>query len=306
MKSNIVGNVVGLGSGLLWGLDTVLSSLIFISVPFSLGDPRLISGALLVAFFHDFISAIFLSITLMIEGKLPQTLSVLKVKSAHFVMIGSLFAGPLGMRSYLYAVDSIGSGLTATISSIYPAVAAILGALFLKDFLKKRNWLGLLLIILAVVTLGFSSFQNTDISVLGILAGVLCVGGWAAESVITAYGMKEDITPKQALFIRQWTSSIFYFMFMVFEGDVIYSLQSVISSQIFYLILITSIVGTVSYLCYYFAINEIGPVKATALNVTYSIWASIFTLLFLDGTLDVKLVISSLLILVGSYFIMKK
>lgn len=305
MKKNFKGILLGLSSGMFWGLDTALNGLVLTMAPFILADARLISGTLLLAFFHDFISALLLTADIGVRGGLKATVTLLKNRSAHFVMVAALFAGPLGMRAYLYAVDTIGSGLTATISAIYPAVAAILGAIFLKDYLNKRGWLGLMLTITAIGILGYTNLASVGSMVLGILAALLCVLGWASESVITAYGMKDDIEPKQALFIRQWTSSLAYLLFMFFEGDWMFSVQAVVLSPSIWLTVALAVVGTLSYLCYYSAIDTIGPVKATGLNVTYSIWTVVFTLILMGGEFDLKLIVCGLLIIVGSSLVIK-
>lgn len=306
INKNVKGIFWGLTSGMLWGLDTALNGFVLLASPFILPDIRLISGTLLLAFFHDFISAIILTVDLLVRNELRGIFNILKTRSAHFVILAALFAGPLGMRSYLYAVDAIGSGLTATISAMYPAVAAVLGAIFLKDYLNKRGWIGLVLTIIAISILGYGNFSLGSQVVVGVSASLLCIFGWASESVITAYGMKEDITPKQALFIRQWTSSLAYLVFMFFEGNIIFSISAVTTSSIFILICVMSVIGTLSYQCYYSAINEIGPVKATGLNVTYSIWAIIFSIFLLGGNIEIKLIFSGLLIIIGSSLMIKE
>ncbi|CYU63577.1 DMT family transporter [Streptococcus suis] len=305
MNSRLKGTIQGLLSGMFWGLDTSLNGLVLLMSPFISGDDKLLSSTLLLAFFHDFFSATILTSDLAVRGQLKMTIQKLKSKSAYFVMIAALFAGPLGMRAYLYAVEKLGTGLTATISALYPAIAALLGAILLKDYLTKRGWFGLSLTMVAVIFLGYSGSSNAGGDFIGFLAAGLCVLGWASESVITAYGMKDDILPKQALLIRQWVSSLVYLLFMFAEGDVIYSLSTIIASQSILFIIGLALIGTLSYLSYYSAIDTIGPVKATGLNVTYSIWTVIFSLFLFGGQLDIKLVISSILIIIGALFVIK-
>ncbi|WGE57050.1 DMT family transporter [Actinobacillus equuli] len=305
MNETFKGILQGLLSGMLWGLDTSLNAFILTLTPFIILDPQLLPSALLLAFLHDFFSAILLTGSSIFNRDKWKFSTIFTSKSTYFVMIAALFAGPIGMRAYLYAVDSIGAGLSATISALYPALAAVLGVVFLKDYLPKRGWLGLSLVILATVILGYSHFSVSSGLLFGILSAFVCVVGWASESVITAYGMKDDLTPKQALLIRQWTSSIAYLGFMFVEGDVSYSLSVVLSSQTSFIIILLAMIGTFSYLCYYSAINKIGPVKATGMNVTYSIWTVIFSLFIFGGNLDIKLVICGIFIIIGTLFVIK-
>ena len=56
---------------------------------------------------------------------------------------------------------------------------------------------------------------------------------------------------------------------------------------------------------YYTSIDIAGPVKATALNVTYSIWAIIFDIILLGNPITLKLIICSLIIILGSVLVSK-
>lgn len=305
MTETLSGVLQGLLSGMLWGLDTSLNALVLTLNPLTLDDPRLISSALLLAFFHDFFSAIFLAGDIVLRQKEKLFIAILRNKSTYFVALSALFAGPIGMQAYLYAVNSIGSGLTATISAIYPALAALLGAIFFKDYLTKRGGFGLSLVILAVIVLGAGQLDISNNLFWGMIAAFLCAGSWAAESIIIAYGIKEKLQPKQALLIRQWTCCLAYLGLMSFEGNISYSLSIIFETQIIFLILAVAMIGTMSYLCYYSAIDKVGPVKATGMNVTYSIWTAIFSLFIFGGNLDIKLVICGMLIIIGTLFVIK-
>lgn len=305
MTETLSGALQGLLSGMLWGLDTSLNALVLTLNPFILDDPRLISSALLLAFFHDCFSAIFLTGDIVLRQKEKLFIAILRNKSTYFVAFSALFAGPIGMQAYLYAVNSIGAGLTATISAIYPALAALLGAIFFKDYLTKRGRIGLSLVILAVIALGSGQLDISNNLFWGVIAAFLCAGSWAAESIIIAYGIKEKLQPKQALLIRQWTCCLAYLGFMSFEGNISYSLSIIFETQIIFLILAVAMIGTMSYLCYYSAIDKVGPVKATGMNVTYSIWTAIFSLFIFGGNLDIKLVICGMLIIIGTLFVIK-
>lgn len=304
MNETPKGVIQGLLSGMFWGFGTSLNAFILTLIPFVGRDSQL-SSVLLLAFLHDFFSATLLIVGFLLRGEKHLFLSILNSRSLYFVIVSALFAGPIGMVAYLFAVDSLGSGLAATISAFYPAVAAILGAVFLKDHLTKKGWWGLSLIMLAVMVLGYSHFSLLNSLFFGLAAAFICVGGWASESVITAYGMKDDLLPKQALLIRQCSSSVAYLVLMSLEIDVYYDLLTVFSSQIIVIVAFWAVIGTLSYLCYYSAINKIGPVKATGMNVTYSIWTVIFSFFIFGGNLDIKLVICGVMIIIGTLFVVK-
>lgn len=301
------GVLQGLLSGMLWGLDTSLNALVLSLEPFIKIDSHVLSSTLLLVFFHDFFSAVLLTADVFFRREKKTLFTVIRSKSTYFVVIAALFAGPVGMSAYIYAVNSIGASLTATISAFYPALAAILAATFLKDYLTKKGWFGLSLVVSSALILGYSHFSVLNSLLLGVLAAFTCAIGWASESVITAYGMKDDLTPKEALIIRQWTCCLAYLGLMfASQEQVLYSLSIVLSSQTIFIIFSVAVIGTFSYLCYYSSIDKVGPARATGMNVTYSIWTVIFSLFIFGGTLDIKLVVCGILIIIGTLFVIKR
>ncbi|HAX53180.1 MAG TPA: EamA family transporter, partial [Lachnospiraceae bacterium] len=65
-------------------------------------------------------------------------------------------------------------------------------------------------------------------------------------------------------------------------------------------ILLSALFGTASYVCYYKAIATIGASKAMALNITYSAWAIIFSLILLHTVPDLKSIVCGVIIVISS------
>ncbi|CEO09758.1 lic-1 operon protein [[Clostridium] sordellii] len=173
--------------------------------------------------------------------------------------------------------------------------------------MSKRAFAGLTLSIFSVIILGYSpdNIANKNFLV-GFLSALVCVLGWSLESVICAYGMKDDeVSSTQALQIRQFVSSIFYGIIIIpiIGGVELYKVA--ITSNISILICFTALIGTVSYMFYYNAIDRIGPVKATGLNITYCIWSIIFDVVILGNCITLKLILCSVLIIIGSIMVSK-
>lgn len=306
-KENTIGISSGILSGILWGLDTALTGLILASTPFIDTAQAIMIAPIVSAFLHDIFSSMWMIIFSLIKGDLIKTLKLLKTRSGKFVCIAALFGGPIGMAAYLMAINYIGAGYTASISAIYPAMGAFFAYVFLKEKLNKSGWLGLSLSILSIIIIGYSPGNETPANFLiGFICALVCVLGWSLESVICAYGMKDnEVSPTQALQIRQLVSGLTYGIIIVpFVGGLNLT-KVVVSSNIVFLIIGVALIGTLSYIFYYNAIDKIGPVKATGLNVTYSIWAIIFDVVLLGGTFTPKLIICSILIIIGSVMVSK-
>ena len=118
--------------------------------------------------------------------------------------------------------------------------------------------------------------------------------------------MKDDeVSSTQALQIRQFVSAIFYGTIIIpIIGGVGLS-KIIITSNISILICFTALIGTASYMFYYKAIDRIGPVKATGLNITYCIWSIIFDVVILGNCITLKLILCSVLIIIGSIMVSK-
>lgn len=297
----------GAMSGVLWGLDTALTGIILSMSPFIEAQKAILLAPFVSAFLHDMFSSLWMLIYMVSTKQVKQAISALKTRSGKFICLAAIFGGPIGMAAYLLAIKYIGAGYTASISAIYPAVGAFWAYVFLKEKLSKRAFLGLALSIFSVIILGYSpdKIENSNY-LLGFFLALLCVIGWSLESVICAYGMKDDeVSPTQALQIRQFVSAIFYGIIIIpIIGGVGLSSQA-IASDVSILICITALVGTTSYIFYYTAIDSIGPVKSTGLNITYCIWAIIFDIVILGSDITFKLILCSILIIIGSIMVSK-
>lgn len=294
-------------SGVLWGLDTVLIGIVLSTSPFIDTAEAIMLAPIVSAFLHDTFSSIWMMLFFISKGQLIKTLKLLKTRSGRFVTLAALFGGPVGMAAYLLAINYIGPGYTASISAIYPAVGAFFAYIFLKEKLSARGWIGLSISILSIIILGYTPNSNRGSNFfIGFIAAIVCVLGWSLESVICAYGMRDDeVSPTQALQIRQLVSAVCYGIIIVpFIGgsDLV---KIVLSSSRMPMIAGIALVGTLSYIFYYISIDRIGPVKATGLNVTYSIWAILFDVILLGSSITLRLIICATFIIIGSVLVSK-
>lgn len=304
-KTNL-GFLSALGSGVAWSIDTILIGIILAKSPFIDTEKAIVLAPFVSTFLHDAISAIWVSIYNMIRGEFKDIFKAVTSRSGRYIMLAALMAGPLGMTAYMLSIKYIGSAYAASITAFYPALGALLAFIFLKEPMNGRIWSGIILSIIGVIILGYSPSEISATGttfLLGIGFALLTVVGWALESVICAYGMKDDVTPEQALNIRQMTSGIFYAIILmpILKGYPIV-IETVKSFNIV-TIGITALVGTMSYLFYYNAINLIGAARSTALNITYSMWAIVIQVLFMGMKLNGQLLLGSVVVITGSILV---
>jgi drug/metabolite transporter (DMT)-like permease len=302
-----VGVMSGITSAVTWGLDTVLMGIILTMIVnnTSLPESAVFLAPIITAFFHDAFSTIWTFIYLASKRQLGSLFKAMKTKSALFVVLAALMGGPVGMTGYLLAVKLIGPSYTAIISSLYPAVGAILAYFILKEKMNKKAWVGLIFAIIGVCIIGYSA-GDTGVSVVGFLCALLCVFGWGSECVICAYGMKGDeVSSEFALQIRQLTSAVVYGAIIIpVVGGIGLSFE-VLRTSVTWWIIATALAGTISYLFYYKAIYKIGATRAMGLNITYVVWSILFDILINGNPISLKTIVCSILVIGGVYFVAK-
>ena len=289
----------GVFSGALWGLDTVVLGLALSLLPFLDAPEASLASALL----HDAICAIILFAYMALRGRLKNTLAAIKTRSGKAIVLGALLGGPFGMTGYLIAINNIGPGFTAIISTFYPAVGTFLAYIFLKERMRPRQILALLVALGAIILIGYSSTGVTSEGnpIIGIIAALACVFGWGSEAVILAWGMKDDeVDEDSALQIRETTSALVYLAVVGPIAGVIGFTFTATPTPATGIIALAALAGTCSYLFYYKAINTVGASRGMALNISYSAWAVIFAFLIMGTAPTLLQVICCLVILVGT------
>ena len=281
----------GLFSGLFWGLGLTISAYIFSLYNVS---------PFVVAFVHDFISIFILAAILLIKYKKIDFKIFTNIRNIS-VIIGALLAGPIGMQCNLYAVIYIGGGLTSAITAVYPAVSVILAIVFLKHKVSKKTIVGIALIIAGIAAQSYTSEQVNSFYI-GFLFALICAIAWGSESVLSSYAMSNNLTEIETLLIRQVTSFLAYLVIVLFKG---FSVTEVADVKLGGLIFIFVLSNMVSYIMYYMSINRLKPAKATGLNVSYVVWTVVFSAIFLGIGLSTLVIITSLVIMLGVYIIIK-
>lgn len=293
--------IYGIVSGILWGLDTVLLGIVLSMSQFVSTDQAIFLAPFVSTFLHDIFSSIWMAVYMLFKRQLGKTFMVLKTRSVKYIMIGAILGGPVGMTGYLLAIKYIGPSYTAIISSLYPAVGALLSYVFLKEKMKPISVIGLLLSISGIIMLGYTPDGKIENLILGFIFAIICVIGWSSEAVVCAYGMKEEeVSPEQSLQIRQVTSAIVYgFLIIPIIKGIKFTL-SVVPASSTGIIILTALAGTASYVFYYKGIHKIGATRAMSLNITYSAWSIFFGLILLGSDIDFKSIACCVIIMIGS------
>ena len=276
--------IAGIIAGVTWAIETIIIGIALAMTPFISTEQAVFLAPFVSTFIHDAFSAIWACIWNGFKGNLKGVANALKTKSGRFVALAAVIGGPVGMTGYILAVANMGAAIGAVASAIFPAIGAVLAYFFLKEKMQWYRWVFLILSLLGVYGLSYSPEINITNFWLGFAGALMCAFGWGIEAVIIAKSVQDDaVTDEIALQIRQMTSALVYGVVLlpILKGwGFTISLFSGTGSLII-IIAIAALFATASYLFYYKAISQIGASKSMALNITYSAWAVIISIIFL-------------------------
>lgn len=279
-NTKLLGILFGVIVGVAWGLDGVLMGEVGRSPiydDFSLSP-------LVTALFHDGFCFVWVSFVLLFSKQWKEVFNLLfHTKKGKAVAVAGIVGAPIGMSAYLLGISYAGVSYASSISVIYPGVGAILAYFILKEKLSKSMVLGISISLFGSFMLGFNpSGDVPETFSLGILFATGAVIGWACEGVIIAFAMKhikdEDhitATPQQFLCLRYFISLISYLIIVPVIGGMEVA-QEIIRTGLVLQYAGIAILGAITYLSWYKAVDLVGASMGTALNSTSCLWAMIF------------------------------
>lgn len=279
--------IAGIIAGMTWAIETTILGIALDMAPFKSTEQAVLLAPFASTFLHDLFSAAWACLYNGVRGNLPGVARAIKTRSGRFVALAAVIGGPVGMTGYVLSVANMGASIGAVASAIFPAIGAALAYFFLKEKMSWYRWIFLFLSLAGVYGLSYSPEINIINFALGFAGTLMCAFGWGIEAVVIARCVQDDaVTDEFALQIRQTTSALVY-------GAVILPLLkgwgftfSLLGNTGWLLpvIAVAALFATVSYLFYYRAISQIGASRAMALNVTYSAWAVVISIIFFRNT----------------------
>lgn len=304
------GLALALLSGMIWSLDGLTLGKGLAAEPF--GDPLLwLLAPLLAAGIHDTFGACVSLALNAAEGRGREVGRTLFSKPGRLCILGALLGAPLGMGGYLMALSLAGPAYVLPITSLYPAMAALLAFLFLKERISVRAWGGLALCVAGAIAIGYTPPESVggNAFLLGIAFAFLAAFGWAAEGVCVTSAM-DFVEPAVALNIYQIVSALLYAFLIVPalllhlsltvpDWSAAHFLGQALSSPGLPFFALAGVIGCLSYRCWYRAMNMTGVSRAMALNITYALWGVLFSALFTDIEITRNLVAGAAAICLG-------
>ena len=321
MKTNNYrkGILLGVLVGIFWGLDGVLMGMVGrlpllssleAAAAVGVGETAFKYSPLVTAFFHEGFCFFWVALVLLFKKQLKGAFHILlHTKKGKATAIAALVGSPIGMSAYLLAIKYAGAPYASSISVIYPGVGALISYFVLKEKLSLRAVIGIGISLLGSFMLGFNpSADVPETFVMGVLFAGLAVLGWALEGVIIGFAMKHvkneehvEATPQQLLCLRYFVAMLAYAILVlpVIKG---YPLAGQIVSQgLIWRYAGIAILGAMTYLSWYKAVDLIGAAMGTALNSTAALWTIVFSFLLLKSAITPSLAFWGVVIVLGVF-----
>ncbi|MCK9057298.1 DMT family transporter, partial [Haemophilus influenzae] len=184
--------------------------------------------------------------------------------------LSGVLGGPIGMSAYLLSIHYLTIYYAAPLSSLFPVIAALMSYWILKEKISRTAQFGFGLAVIASALLAIEVGQKANFNTSGLFFLAICILGWSSEIVISSHTMR-SLSGLQVYFLRLCGSTIGYLLILFILSLKDFSLD--ILSFNYVQIAGVIIFGALSYCCYYQAIYLLKPIKAMALNITYSVWA---------------------------------
>lgn len=203
--------LAGILAGLTWAIDTVILGVALSMTPFTSTAQAAFLAPFVSTFLHDFFAALTATIYNGVRGKLSDVWKAPKSKSGRGIVIAAIIGAPVGMTGYVMAVNYMGASVGAVATAIFPAIGAVLAVIFLKEKMQWYRWVFLVVALIGVYGLSYSSDVSVTNFGLGILGAAMCAIGWGVEAVIAAKCMQDvAVIDGYAIQIRESTSAIVY------------------------------------------------------------------------------------------------
>ena len=298
----------GIFAGIMWALETVMLGIALSMSPFISTEQGLFLAPFISTFIHDAYSAIYMLIFNGLRRNLGSVFEICKSKSFKFLILASAIGGPVGMSGYVLAVNYMGASIGAVASAIYPAIGSVLACLFLKEKIRWYQWVFLILTLFGVFGLSYSPEIDIKNFWIGLSGAFMCAFGWGIEGVILSKCLKVDsVKNEYALQIRQTVSALIYGLIIIpcLNGlEITRSLFAKENSVVLLVIAIAALCATISYLFYYKAIGTLGVSKAMGLNITYTAWSILFTIIILRdvSSLNVLTIVCAAVVVICGIF----
>lgn len=195
-----------------------------------------------------------------------------------------------------YSASKLSAGLTAVLNSTTPVMAAVIGAIFLRQQLRFSQWAGLVLCLGGVSLLSRERMGNGKMEILPLL----CSFGAATCYAIGAHYSRARLKGVPAIAASGGTLVIATIMILplaVFQWP-----EKSISAKVWVAGVLLGVVCTgIAYILYFRLLSTIGATRASTVTVIVPVFAIFWGGLILQEKLTPLMMAGTVVVLAGSF-----
>ena len=284
----MLGESLAILTAILWAVSTVLSAEVLKKI-----DP-IRSNVIRTLF-----SAV-LSIPIAIVTEDLNSLFNIDLNALILVILAAIIGFGVGDTLLFKSITIIGVSRAYTIVYTSPFFTMILAVALLNEPFIIRYLAGTILIVLAVIVISIDDNDDAGrgiISLEGIMLALLASLCWAVGTILVAMGVK-NISVYLANMIRY--SILFLFLLLISKPMRKWN----ITKKNLMLLSASGATGMViAGITFLLSLKFIGASRATPLSSSSPVWASIMSAVFLKEKVTPRLLLSAIIVTVGTYFL---
>jgi drug/metabolite transporter (DMT)-like permease len=275
-----VGWLAALSSGALWGLSGTLVGLALGMPPYAAAGSAVLA-AVACSTINELVRLCWQLAQDAASGRLRVLAAALRSRPGRLACVAGLFGGPVATVSLYVAYQYAGVAYAYAITALSPAIGALLGRLFLGDRLARRAWAG---IVLSVSGAALATYRPPAGAhphfALGVVFALVCALGYGIEPIFAARAMR--VLDAAVVTTLRMGSSFVALALVILPLLGGYPLMvSALGSRSVLWIALAAVLSSSGYLLFFLAINGLGPGRAMPVNLTYVLWAALFSLFIL-------------------------
>ena len=219
--------------------------------------------------------------------------------NALFLVVSAAMIGfGIGDTLLFKSINLMGVSRAYTIVYVSPLFTVIIAVIFLKEPFLLRYLIGTILVVLSLIIVSLEKDKNQRrISLKGAVMALISALCWAIGTILVALGLK-GISVFLANTIR--FSVLALFLFLVSKPRKKWEIAGKDLAVLSASGIIGMVLGGITFLI---SLQLIGASRATPLSSSSPIWASIISSIFLKERVTIRLLISSIIVTIGIYFL---
>jgi drug/metabolite transporter (DMT)-like permease len=282
----MLGEILSIAAALMWAASTVFSAKALEETdPFTTNALKALFSSILM---------FFITLALGVD----RGFSYPSIQGLFFVIMAAIIGYGIGDTCLFKSITLIGVSRAYTIAYTSPLFVLLLSAIFLGEPIYPNYLIGTVIIIAGIVLASTGKGDGGLRNSTGLLASFAAALLWAIGTIFVAMGLREVDVISANTFRYPF---LFLFLFSFSQP---WKKKLNLNRRNVALMAVSGALGMViGGLAFLLSVQMSGAAKATSLSSSSPVWASLMSVLFLKEKLSWKLILSSVVVVVGIYFL---